>query len=127
MFQKLKDAVTKMASSPSFAEISPQVAHDRVTAGYTLLVDVREPHEWRDTGLPSASAPIALQDPDFLDKVLALADGDKAKPIAVSCKSGMRGQKAAHLLRAAGFDAVSNVRGGFQSWADDRLPIEAYH
>ncbi|SIT75858.1 rhodanese-like domain-containing protein [Edaphobacillus lindanitolerans] len=41
---------------------------------------------------------------------------DKSKEAVVICQSGMRSAQAARLLKKAGFDRVTNVRGGMGAW-----------
>lgn len=74
-----------------------------------LLVDVREPAEWR-----SGHARRARHVP------LARLDADMRRlptetPIVVMCASGMRSRGAAARLRAAGYRATS-LSGGLAAW-----------
>jgi len=41
---------------------------------------------------------------------------DKTIPLVVHCKSGYRSMIACSLLRKAGYDAVTNLIGGFEAW-----------
>jgi len=47
---------------------------------------------------------------------------DRDVPIAVHCKSGYRSIIACSLLQRAGFQNVVNVSGGFDAWAQAKLP-----
>jgi rhodanese-related sulfurtransferase len=99
--------------------ISPTEAHARMTAGATYL-DVRSVPEF-EAGHPAQARniPIAhagpggmLRDnPDFVDVVTANFPRDAA--LVVGCRTGVRSQRAALLLEAAGFANVVEMRGGF--------------
>jgi rhodanese-related sulfurtransferase len=52
------------------------------------------------------------------------SDLDKAKPVAVICRTGNRSELATMMLQARGFDAT-NVEGGMEAWAAEGLPFEA--
>ena len=95
-----------------------------VEAGEIVLIDVREPDEWINTGSPKGSIRVPLQSPDFLDQVHSRTNYRKELPIALCCRSGIRGKKAAELLVQSGFENVSNVEGGMKEWISENLPIE---
>jgi rhodanese-related sulfurtransferase/glyoxylase-like metal-dependent hydrolase (beta-lactamase superfamily II) len=81
------------------------------------VVDVRRPIEWEEGHIAGA-----LLKP--LDKLRALAaDLDRARPVAVHCKSGYRSAIGASLLQRAGFPQVYNVTGGFDAWKSSGLPV----
>jgi adenylyltransferase/sulfurtransferase len=80
----------------------PALEVDDVPAGWSL-VDVREPWEHEVRHLAGdALVPLGtlLADP-----------GEVAGPVVVYCASGVRSNRAAQALRAAGVEAVS-LRGG---------------
>jgi rhodanese-related sulfurtransferase len=83
------------------------------------LVDCREPYEWEAGRVPGA-----IHIP--VNAIMAGAGGDldKAKPIAVICRSGNRSELATMMLQARGYDAT-NVEGGMEAWASAGLPFEA--
>lgn len=119
-------------------EIDVATAHARARAGETLLIDIRTPPEWRETGLPAGATPINLHDPlgpeGFVAKILAAAGGDRSRPVSLICRTGSRTRHAAGLLARAGFTAVSDVRGGMignraegaAGWIERGLPREPY-
>lgn len=102
--------------------VTPAEALKQIEAGTAVLVDVREPDEWRN----GAAAPAAL---------LALSDlqggrrdwapflaANKDRLIILYCASGMRSGTAAGLLKKEGF-RVANL-GGFRRWAEAGLPVK---
>lgn len=94
-----------------------QQAHDALAHG-AVLVDVREPDEWR-----AGHAPQARHIPmgDLADQAGHLPDG---VPLLLICRSGNRSGKAADMLAAMERDAA-NVDGGMQAWAAAGLPVVA--
>ncbi len=81
------------------------------------LVDVRNPGETEGGVIPGAQE-IPL--PSLTDSLGSL---DKAAPVVTYCASGYRSLVAASLLRAAGFENVSDLLGGFGAWQDAELAL----
>ena len=83
---------------------------------HVQLVDVRKPGEWEQGHIEGA-----MLKP--LPKLTTLLDGlDRARPVAVHCKSGYRSSIATSLLEREGFAQVMNVIGGFDAWKTCGLP-----
>lgn len=81
-----------------------------------MLVDVRSPGEWRETGLPEGAVAITIHDPDglsaFVEKIVEASDGDLDRPLGVICAAGVRSSYAYRLLRERGFTNLYNVTEG---------------
>lgn len=113
--------------------IGAPAALERVRSGEALLIDVRTPQEWAQTGVPEGALTIDLQDPAFFTKVAEAAARDPAQPLLLICRTGRRSAVAAdHLLRA-GFRDVSNVGEGMAGrsgagpgWLKRGLPTQPY-
>jgi len=83
-----------------------------------LVVDVREPREFRRYHIPGArliSLPDLLKDPNQLEP-----DRDTV----LVCQSGRRSSRAAARLAESGFESVRILRGGMSAWEAANL-IEA--
>ncbi len=78
-----------------------------------FVLDVREPHEYLIANLGAPQIPVG----EVERRVSELAD-QKNREIIVHCRSGARSQKAALILKQAGFTNVSNLTGGILAWAD---------
>ncbi|WP_330181585.1 rhodanese-like domain-containing protein [Nocardia sp. NBC_01503] len=85
-----------------------------VAAGAVTLIDIRNPAE-REFGVIPAAISIPLAQ---LRSRLGELSVDR--PIVVHCAGGWRSSVAASMLRAAGFDRVSDLRGGYHEWAERR-------
>ena len=77
--------------------------------GYILL-DVRQPSEYRDSHLPGAKlVPLSQLES-------AAGQLDTKKPVVVYCAIGGRSRVAAQLLAGRGFGQVFNLKGGIKAW-----------
>jgi adenylyltransferase/sulfurtransferase len=78
-----------------------------------FLLDVREPHE-----VPIASLGAPLIPVGELEKRIGELAAYKDREIVIHCRSGARSQKAALILKNAGFTQPENLAGGILAWAD---------
>ena len=84
-----------------------------------LLLDVREPHEWKEDGYIEGAELIFFADlPDKTDSL------PKNKPIAVTCSVGNRTSIATSILKRKGFKDVYNVLGGMTAWTNLGYPTK---
>jgi len=97
--------------------IDPQTLQQRLKAGDTLLIDVREHDEHAREHIAGARlAPLsALDAQDF--------SGDGAKVAVFHCKSGMRTQANAARLQSVGFAQTYCLDGGIEAWKAAGLPV----
>ena len=77
------------------------------------LVDVRTAEEYANGHIGDAVNMDVLQAEKFPQEIQSL---DKTKPVYVYCKSGVRSNKAANILREAGFAEVKDLDGGYTAW-----------
>lgn len=77
-----------------------------------VLIDVREPHEYKIASIPGSKLIPLGQFPQHVGELNPEAD------IVIHCKSGMRSARACGILRQAGFKNVRNVVGGILAWSD---------
>ncbi|MBS1862827.1 MAG: rhodanese-like domain-containing protein [Actinobacteria bacterium] len=100
-------------------DLDPAAAAAGSAEGRLLLIDVREPDEFRQMHPPRAE-PVPLgQLAAHLQRL-----GAAGKPVAFVCRSGSRSAMATRQARQAGIDA-HNVTGGMLAWERQRLPLEA--
>jgi adenylyltransferase/sulfurtransferase len=78
-----------------------------------FLLDVREPHEYKIANLGAPLIPVGE-----LEKRVGELSAEKDREIVIHCRSGARSQKAALILKKAGFAHVENLAGGILAWAD---------
>ena len=78
------------------------------------LVDVRTASEYADGHIPNA-VNIDVLSSDFAEKIATL---DKAKTLAIYCRSGRRSKAAAEQAVKLGFKVVE-LDGGVLSWSGE--------
>ena len=102
-------------------KVSPKEAAALVAEGKAVLVDCREPNEWKETGVAAPAVLLAKSDFDADQKqwkeFLAKNSG---KQVLVYCRSGRRSGIVANALAEKGVKAA-NV-GGLKDWTDAGLP-----
>jgi adenylyltransferase/sulfurtransferase len=80
-----------------------------------FLLDVREPYEYQIAQIGGYLIPQN-------DVAQRLGELDPAAEIIVHCRSGVRSQRIAELLKQNGFERVSNVAGGILAWSEEVDP-----
>ena len=101
--------------------ITPEEAARRVAAGTAVLIDVREPSEWRD-GVVTGALLLPLSDlqgerKQWKPALAANAD----KELILYCRSGNRASSAARLLTGEKFKTAN--AGGFSAWKAAGQPV----
>ncbi|MCH9806824.1 MAG: rhodanese-like domain-containing protein [Alphaproteobacteria bacterium] len=111
-------AALLIAATPALSQDIPTMAapeaHEKALKGEILLIDVRTPEEWKQTGVPTSAHAITMhQDgPKFLSSLLSAAGGNAKMPVAVICRTGNRTSALVGPLQKAGFPNVINVIEG---------------
>ncbi len=101
--------------------VSPRQAMDWLASGQAMLIDVREPYEFAAAHIPYAlSAPLARTSA-FLHDMDLPAD----RRLVFQCQKGARGGQACAAFGAfaPGGQAVFNLEGGIEAWANAGLPV----
>ena len=108
---------TAVAEAPmvdGIPQISVETLKQKLDAKEDIFIlDVREPHEYPIANLGAPLIPVG----DVERRISELAQY-KDREVVVHCRSGARSQKAAVVLKNAGFSNVSNLTGGILAWAD---------
>jgi adenylyltransferase/sulfurtransferase len=107
-------AVAEAAVVDGIPQVSVQTLKKKLDAKENIFVlDVREPHE-----VPIASIGAPLIPVGSLAERVGEIASHKNDEVIIHCRSGARSQKAALILKEAGFTNVSNLAGGILAWAD---------
>lgn len=104
-------------------KISATEAAKLVQDGRAVLVDVREPAEWKETGV--AQPAVLLEKSDFDSAKSAwtpfLEKTGKDKTLILYCRSGKRAGVVGEALTAQGYKVLN--AGGMKDWSEAGLPV----
>lgn len=114
-------ATAALTFAADIPKLEPAAAAKLVAEGKAVLVDVREPAEWAETGVVASAVLLAKSDFDgpqkdwkpFLEK-------NAGKEIILYCRSGNRSGLVATALAEKGFKVANG--GAFKTWADSGQP-----
>jgi adenylyltransferase/sulfurtransferase len=104
---------TEAAEEISVAELREALQR---TDARPLLLDVREPHEWKIARIEGARLIPLGELPGRLGEL------DRGVEIVTHCHHGARSLRAVRLLREAGFERVRSLAGGIDAWAVEADP-----
>jgi sulfur-carrier protein adenylyltransferase/sulfurtransferase len=115
LIKKAKERIT---------EVDPREVHDLLGNGHrngTVLVDVREQHEFEEAHLPGA-----VHVPrGHLESRIEGAAGDKSQRVILYCASGNRSALAAKtLVDELGYEKAESMTGGITLWKDRGYDVE---
>lgn len=102
----------------SLGTMSVQQLKSALAKKEVVLVDVREPHEWREGYVEGAERV-------YFGELEEKADSlPKNKPVVVTCSVGNRSSIGASILERKGFKNVCNVLGGMTAWQTLGYPMK---
>ncbi|WP_406046203.1 rhodanese-like domain-containing protein [Micromonospora sp. NBC_00898] len=107
----------KKVFSKPYTSVGPEEAAALV-AGGGLLLDVREPAEWRAGHAPRARHIPLGQLAGRVGEVPA------DRPVITVCRSGARSRQAAALL-ACDHHQIYNLAGGMRAWVQAGMALQA--
>ncbi|MBP6382676.1 MAG: rhodanese-like domain-containing protein [Pseudomonadales bacterium] len=127
--------VLALGGAAQAADMSAEEALQAAREQRVVLVDVRTPAEWKQTGVAPGAARISVTghpqgDSGFVADVAALLRDDRSRPVALICRTGRRSAMARQLLERNGFTQVHNVDEGMAGsaagpgWLARGLPTE---
>ena len=103
-----------------FEGLSPMLAVTKMNSADTIIVDVRDPHEYIKGHIEnSINLPLGK-----FSETLSSLEKYKKNPVIVVCQTGTRSTPACKTLAKADFEQIFNITGGMQSWEDNKLPIK---
>src|SRR5919199_231305 len=103
------------------AEVDPKDVHENGTGNGTVIVDVREQHEFEEAHIPGA-----VHVPrGHLEQRIEGAAPDRSQHVVLYCASGNRSALAAHTMQQLlGYEKVESMRGGITLWKDRGYEVE---
>lgn len=126
MAKTLTDFVS--AARRRIAELNPEALSAEIERGDDLLlVDVREPDEYRLGCLPGAvSIPRGIIEPaadlQYPKRHPELSQARKRR-VVLYCATGGRSALACDILREMGFENIASLAGGVTAWQEAELEV----
>ena len=119
------------AASAEILKMTPDVAREKALAGEIVLIDIRRPGEWAQTGVPDVALLADMTSRDFLQKINAIRMENPDIPLAFSCRTGNRSNYLTGELEKLGMSGLIDVVGGMsgsradKGWAKRGLPVRS--
>ncbi|SRR5690606_1888687 len=104
-------------------ELSPRECSDLLSRNLERpcrILDVRTADEFRGGHVIGAEH-LDFYRPDFRQ---CIEQKDRTIRYLVYCRRGIRGQKTMELMHQCGFPDVVNIRGGYENWVSQGLPVQ---
>jgi rhodanese-related sulfurtransferase len=111
------------------SKIDAPTALDLATKGEIVLVDVRRPSEWQDTGVASVAEPISMHEDGFVTKLEQVIKANPGKKVALICAGGVRSAHMQSVLSDMGITDTLDVAEGMMGnseqpgWIARGLPV----
>jgi len=121
-------AVSTPALAQSMIWSAPE-AQNAMENDQVLMLDIRSPGEWDETGIAQGALPVSMHTPDFstnLTRILAQSNGRK---IALICATGGRTEYVIKVLEKNGISGLVDVSEGMignqrgPGWIARGLPV----
>ncbi len=103
-----------------YKEWGPQQIVPVINRDESVILDVRQPEEFREGHIAGARQVPMGELGDQLGKLARFKD----KPVVVYCQTGSRSARACSRLVGEGFEDVYNLAGGIRAWQSDKLPVK---
>ena len=123
MFKPAHELV--MEAKKSVRELSPAEIHERLTSTNTLLIDVREPDEYRQghiagsVNIPRGMLEFKISNEPALQNL--------TRPAIVYCKTSGRAALSVVAMQSMGFQNVLSMAGGFDAWVAEGRSVAKPH
>ncbi len=124
-------AIAQETSQGSFEVMDAQSAFNAAKTGEIVLVDIRRPDEWSETGIGEGAVALDMREESFVASLVELRQKYPGKPIALICRTGNRSGNVVSILAAQNFPGLVDVSEGMvggrngPGWLTRGLPIYA--
>jgi rhodanese-related sulfurtransferase len=111
------------------SKIDAPTALELAKKGEILLVDIRRPSEWAETGVATVARPITMHSEGFVEKLEALIKANPGKKVALICAGGVRSHRMQGILAGQGMSNIIDVSEGMMGnasnpgWVARGLPV----
>lgn len=121
-----------IATAAAFAEtpvLSAPEAAAKMTSGDMVILDIRSPEEWDESGIADGAWPVSMHDDDFPKRLRAIFAQHAPDRIGLICATGGRSAYITEILAKNGITGVVDVSEGMfgnergSGWIARGLPI----
>ncbi|MFK7963949.1 MAG: rhodanese-like domain-containing protein [Burkholderiaceae bacterium] len=101
-------------------------ARQQSAAGEMVLIDIRRPEEWQESGVPDTAIALDMTAKDFLPRLQEVIEQNPDKRLGLICAVGSRSRYLADWLNRQGVKNVVNVSAGVHGrngWLANKLPV----
>jgi len=107
------------SSLSKYDTISPMLTVSKLNTSNPIIIDVREVGEFAKGHISNAiNIPVAN-----IEKQLKKIELYKQDEVIIVCQTGMRSTTACTQLTKLDFEHVFLMKGGMQSWEENKLPV----
>ena len=121
--------VTLVAGAARAEVWNASEAWEAMQTGELLMLDIRTPKEWEQSGVPQGAWPVDMYNPNFGRALQAIISRNPGKRIGMICAVGGRTGYVEGVLRKNGFPEIVNVGEGMHGskhgagWLKRGLPV----
>ena len=126
-------AVLMLAASAFAAEqMDAETAYSEIGSGKMVLVDVRTPAEWTETGVVPGAVTLSMASKDFTKKLKEVVEANPGKKIGLICASGGRSTAVQKQMEKLGIGDAVDITEGMKGngsapgWIARGLPVKPY-
>ena len=99
--------------------VTPQELVNLVNRDGAIVIDVRDANEYSQGHIVDA---VNVPHTSLGTRISEL-EKFKSRPVVVACKMGQHAGAAGTILRKAGFENVTRLKGGIAEWLNQNLPM----
>lgn len=109
--------------------ISAPQAFEKMQSGDLVLIDIRSPQEWKESGIAISAIPLSIHEKGFLEGLEKIKLENPGKQIAMICATGGRSARIQEELEKRNLGTVIDVSEGMfgnsrgEGWLKRGLPI----
>jgi rhodanese-related sulfurtransferase len=132
IFATLIAVLTLAASAFAAEQMDAETAYSEIGSGKMVLVDVRTPAEWKETGVVPGAVTLSMASKDFTKKLKEVVEANPGKKIGLICASGGRSTAVQKQMEKLGIGDAVDITEGMKGngsapgWIARGLPVKPY-